>query len=141
MGASYRYACFRAHAGRAAPRSTAHDVRLSRSRGPRWTSHDELEDAVITLCYVDGDEDLLIQSVVTAAIACLDGLEGQGESLKWRQLGRLGIEPQDDERPIDAWLRAMAEANGLPHTTPTHAALTSAILQDRGAARFLFWLA
>jgi hypothetical protein len=103
--------------------------------------HREPEGVAITLRYIDGDEDLVIRSAVAEAVAHLNGLHGHSDALKWRQLGRLGIERHDSERPMDAWLRAMAETNGLPHTTPTHLALTAAILGSRKAARFLIWLA
>ena len=99
------------------------------------------ESESIVLRSIDASEDLVVRSVVAEALAARDDQGFDSNALKWRQLARLGIEPQDGEQPAEVWLRAMAELNGVPSTTPAQPALASAILASRGAARFLFWLA
>ena len=54
---------------------------------------------------------------------------------------KLGIEVKPGETPLEAWLRAMAEENGLPVQTPAHPAIREAILFDPDARRFVWWLA
>ena len=54
---------------------------------------------------------------------------------------RLGIEVKPGETPLEAWLRAMAEENGLPVQTPAHPAIREAILFNPEAIRFIWWLA
>ena len=58
-----------------------------------------------------------------------------------RLLDKLGIALGDGEKPIYAWLRAMAEENGLPVSIPVDKRLGRAIGEDVNASRFLFVLA
>lgn len=59
--------------------------------------------------------------------------------VKVRALERLGIQARDGETPLEAWLRAMCEENGLEYTRPCPRVLADAIL-DSGAARFAWFL-
>ena len=53
----------------------------------------------------------------------------------------LGITKKEGEKPIEAWLRAMAEENGLPVSRPVVPELREAVEEFPQAMRFLFWLA
>ena len=56
-------------------------------------------------------------------------------------LARLGITRRPGESHLQAWLRAMAEENGVPHRVPADPRLVDAVLASPGARRFLWWLA
>ena len=62
------------------------------------------------------------------------------DDTKLRALHKLNIEPAADERPLSAWLRVMAEENGLPVQRPAHPDLANAAMAPR-VARFVWFLA
>lgn len=60
--------------------------------------------------------------------------------IKDKVLANLGITRRDGESYLDAWLRAMAEENGLPVGRPAHRALVDAIMFS-SAQKFVWFLA
>jgi hypothetical protein len=63
------------------------------------------------------------------------------DKIKDRVLQSMGITRKEGEKPIEAWLRAMAEENGLPFSLPVVPELREAVKGSPQAMRFLFWLA
>jgi len=53
---------------------------------------------------------------------------------KLRLLAKMGITPQGDELPQQAWLRYLSELNGLEFTTPCHRAIAEGITEIHAAA-------
>jgi len=97
--------------------------------------HTSPPDAVepIALRYIDIGSDLLCKTLLAPS--------GTARAAALRALDRLGIAPRAGEGALDAWLRVMAQDNGLPVTRPAHRRLVDAVLSDAGAARFMFALA
>lgn len=60
---------------------------------------------------------------------------------KAKLLKRLGVERLDGEGYLAAWLRHIAETNGLPVTVPAHPDIADAICMDRDASRIMWILA
>ena len=63
------------------------------------------------------------------------------QAFKDKALARLGIARAEEEKPLAAWLRAMAEENSLPVTVPAVPDLRRAVENTPGVLRFVFWLA
>ena len=63
------------------------------------------------------------------------------QALKDKALARLSIARAEGEKPLAAWLRAMAKENGLPVAVPAVPELRRAVESTAGAMRFVFWLA
>jgi len=89
----------------------------------------------ITLRWLDVD-DILRDSLLAEAFG-----QGVTQTLKDKALAHLGIARTAEEKPLTAWLRAMAEENGLPTAVPAVPALRNAVESSAGALRFVFWLA
>lgn len=66
-------------------------------------------------------------------------LSPENETLR-QQWVREIVEPRPGEAPLDAWLRYLAEINGLPDTELVHPALAEAIRMTP-AWRFMWLLA
>jgi hypothetical protein len=66
---------------------------------------------------------------------------GPDRATKLDALALLGITPLADERPLDAWIRAMCARNGIAYTKPVSAVVAEAIAANRDASFFAFWLA
>jgi len=64
----------------------------------------------------------------------------KSESVKAKVLEKMNIQVNGLD-PFHAWLKAMCEENGLEYSLPVPRELTDAILENRGASRFMFWLA
>jgi len=76
-----------------------------------------------------------------AALLLLDAADPDlATRKKWEHLAELGVSQQGDETPAQAYLRHLAEINGLGNTIPAHPALVQVIAAHRGAYWFLFWL-
>lgn len=56
-------------------------------------------------------------------------------------LRALEVEPQPGEPPLEAWLRAQAERNGLPHQLPAHPRLAETIASDGDLLQLIWTLA
>ena len=65
----------------------------------------------------------------------------EGDTHKRIVVERLGIEIQEGETPVDAWMRHLAEINNLPATKPCHPQIKDAICASPEAMRFLFFIA
>jgi len=89
-------------------------------------------DPEVKVRYFDFSPDLAMKSSLLLP-------KEEAHSLKLRTLSKLGIVPRQGETPLVAWLRAMAEENGLPVTRPAHPALANCITGAVG--RFVFFLA
>jgi hypothetical protein len=63
------------------------------------------------------------------------------QAIKDKVIARLSIARAEGEKPLTAWLRSMAEENGLPVAVPAVPALRRAVEESAGAMRFVFWLA
>jgi hypothetical protein len=63
------------------------------------------------------------------------------QETKDKALTKLGITRAEGEKPLTAWLRAMAEENGLPVAAPAAPELRRAVEESAGVMRFVFWLA
>ena len=63
------------------------------------------------------------------------------QEIKDKVLARLGIARAEGEQSLPAWLRVMAEENGLPVAVPAVPELRRAVESTAGAMRFVFWLA
>ena len=89
----------------------------------------------ITLRWVDVD-DILRDSLLAEAFG-----QGVTQTLKDKALAHLGITRTAEEKPLTAWLRAMAGENGLPVAVPAVPELRRAVEESVSALRFVFWLA
>ena len=92
-------------------------------------------DRSVTLRWIDVDN-VIGESLLAEAFS-KDTLQ----ATKDKALTRLGIARAEEEKPLTAWLRAMAEENGLPIAVPAVAELRRAVEESAGALRFVFWLA
>lgn len=90
----------------------------------------------ITLRWIDVDR-------VVGDMLLAEALGGQDvtQGAKDKALARLGITRAERERPLTAWLRVMAEENGLPVAVPAVPELRRAVEESAGVMRFVFWLA
>lgn len=90
----------------------------------------------VTLRWIDVDR-------VIGDMLLVEALGGQEatQGTKDKALARLGITRTERERPLTAWLRAMAQENGLPVAVPAVPELRRAVESTAGAMRFVFWLA
>lgn len=93
----------------------------------------EKDEATIKLRWMEVS-DILGNSLVVDALYGID-------DLKLKALSKLGIEPLEGEKPMQAWTRAMCEENGVEHTTPVCVEIREAIMWTPGAMKFMFWLA
>jgi len=92
-------------------------------------------DRCVTLRWIDVDN-IIGESLLAEAFG-KDTLQ----ATKDKALTKLGITRTEGEKPLIAWLRTMAEENGLPVTVPAVAELRRAVEESAGAMRFVFWLA
>jgi hypothetical protein len=92
-------------------------------------------DRCVTLRWIDVDN--IIGESLLAEAFNKDTLQ----ATKDKALTKLGIARAEEEKPLTAWLRAMAEENGLPVAVPAVAELRRAVEESAGAMRFVFWLA
>ena len=92
-------------------------------------------DNGITLRWIDVS-DILGDSLLAEAFG-----QGTVQTIKDHSLARLSIARAEGENPLTAWLRVMAEENGLPVASPAVPALRRAVEESAGALRFVFWLA
>ena len=60
---------------------------------------------------------------------------------KLQVLGRLGVVPTEGERPLAAWVRAMSEENDVEFTVPAHPLIAQAVLENKSARDFMWFLA
>lgn len=92
----------------------------------------DMQDKVITLRYCD---------IPTKEGLLLDALHPEtSKELKFKSLKTLHIEPKDNEKPSDAWLRTMCAENGLEFTRPVPRPMADALQEQSGAFKFYFWL-
>lgn len=91
----------------------------------------------IKLRWLDLDDEAFKNLLVAEALAPAEARQKKLEVLKTR----LGIEANAGEDPLQAWLRAMAEENGLPVTQPAAPELAEVVTFSDGARRFLWALA
>jgi hypothetical protein len=89
----------------------------------------------ITLRWIDVDK-ILGESLLAEAFG-----QDSTREFKDRVLAYWGITRAEGEKPLAAWLRAMAEENGLPVAVPAVPELRNAVESTAGAMRFVFWLA
>jgi hypothetical protein len=89
----------------------------------------------ITLRWIEVDK-ILGESLLAEAFG-----QDTAQAIKDKALARLGIARAEGEKPLTAWLRVMAEENGLPVAVPTVPELRNAVESTAGAMRFVFWLA
>jgi hypothetical protein len=89
----------------------------------------------ITLRWIDVDK-ILGESLLAEAFG-----QDSTREFKDRALAQLGITRAAGEKPLTAWLRAMAEENGLPVAVPAVPELRRAVEESAGVMRFVFWLA
>lgn len=92
-------------------------------------------DKCVTLRWIDVDN-IIGESLLAEAFG-KDSLR----STKEKALTKLGIARAEGEKPLIAWLRTMAEENGLPVTVPAVPELRRAVEESASAMRFVFWLA
>ena len=92
-------------------------------------------DRCVTLRWIDVDN--IIGESLLAEALCKDTLQ----ATKDKALIKLGIPRTEGEKPLIAWLRTMAEENGLPVAVPAVPELRRAVEESAGAMRFVFWLA
>jgi hypothetical protein len=59
---------------------------------------------------------------------------------KKRILEKLNITIKDNESPLQAWLRDIAETNGYRHTIPCHPDITSTIYSSTDLTNFLWFI-
>jgi len=90
----------------------------------------------VTLRWIDVDR-AIGDMLLAEALGGQDATQGA----KDKALARLGITRAEGERPLTAWLRAMAQENGLPVAVPSVPELRRAVENTPGAMRFVFWLA
>lgn len=64
-----------------------------------------------------------------------------GDEHKKKALDVLGIVPRGDETPMQSWLRAMCEENGLKYSQPVPREIADAIVSNVNAARFMWAMA
>lgn len=93
--------------------------------------NDQNTDTRIVLRWLDISEKTLCNSLLLEATGSTD--------MRDRALARLDITRQDGEGHLAAWCRVMAEENNLPHETPAHPRLASAIAEN--CSRWLWFLA
>lgn len=60
---------------------------------------------------------------------------------KVKVLGRLGVVPTEGERPLAAWVRTMSEENDVEFTVPAHPLIAQAVLENKSARDFMWFLA
>ncbi len=89
----------------------------------------------VTLRWIDVDK--IIGELLLAEAFGQD----TAQEFKDKALARLGIAKAAGEKPLTAWLRTMAEENGLPVAVPATPELRRAVEESAGAMRFVFWLA
>jgi len=89
----------------------------------------------VTLRWLDVDK-ILGESLLAEAFG-----QDTAQEFKDKALVRLGIAKANGEKPLSAWLRVMAEENGLPVVVPATPELRRAMEESAGAMRFVFWLA
>lgn len=92
-------------------------------------------DRCITLRWIDVDN-VIGESLLAEALG-----KNTLQATKDKVLTNLGIARAEEEKPLTAWLRAMAEENGLPVAVPAVAELRRAVEESASAMRFVFWLA
>lgn len=63
-----------------------------------------------------------------------------GDAHKRAAVENLGITIQTDEKPVEAWLRHLAEINNIPVTKPCDPKIKDAILGSPEARKFLFFV-
>src|SRR3990167_3629760 len=97
---------------------------------PHGHTHDSSALPTVRLRYLSVDGDSAVSSLLLSVEHSRD--------IAVRLLDKLGIALGDGEKPIQAWLRAMAEENGLPTSIPVDRRLGRAIAEDVDASRFLF---
>lgn len=88
-----------------------------------------------TLRWIDVDA-ILGESLLAEAFG-----QDTAQAIKDKALARLNIARAEGEKPLTAWLRSMAEENGLSVAVPAVPALRRAVEESAGAMRFVFWLA
>lgn len=89
------------------------------------------------LRYIALPDDAVEENIIAEALSD----KAKITEAKWRALEKLGIKRDGEDSPMRAWLLAMCRENNLPATIPVPQELADAILQDREAYRFLWWLA
>ncbi len=89
----------------------------------------------ITLRWIDVDN-ILGESLLAEAFG-----QDAAQEFKDKALARLGIVKAAGEKPLTAWLRTMAEENGLLVAVPAAPELRRAVEESVSALRFVFWLA
>jgi hypothetical protein len=89
----------------------------------------------VTLRWIDVDK-ILADSLLAEAFG-----QDSTQGFKDKALAHLGITRTEGEKPLTAWLRAMAEENDLPVAVPAVSELRNAVESTAGAMRFVFWLA
>ena len=89
----------------------------------------EQETKITKLQMIDIDGDILGKSLLV-----------EGDDHKRIAVERLGIEIQEGEKPINAWLRHLAEINGLPVMTPCHPRIKDAIYASMETMKFMFFI-
>jgi len=89
----------------------------------------------VTLRWIDVDQ-ILGQSLLAEAFG-----QDTAQEFKDKALARLGIAKAAGEKPLTAWLRVMAEENGLPVAVPAAPELRRAVEESVSTLRFVFWLA
>jgi hypothetical protein len=89
----------------------------------------------ITLRWIDMDE-ALGEALLAEAFG-----QDSPQEFKDKALAQLGITRAAGEQPLTAWLRVMAEENGLPVAVPAVPVLKDAVENTAGVMRFVSWLA
>ena len=74
-------------------------------------------------------DDLMVKSLLV-----------DGDAHKRIVVENLEITIQADEKPVEAWLRHLAEINNIPVTTPCDPRVKDAVLASPEARKFLFFI-
>lgn len=92
----------------------------------------DVEAGVVMLRYVGVSHELNLSTAFRS--------EAVKDEIAARVMAQLGIAVPDGVRPIEAWLSAMAVANGLPDVRPVCTPLLDALMGDPAAWDFFYAL-
>lgn len=87
----------------------------------------------VTLRYIDLDDEEMLDILRMPKVGT--------SNIQNRALNKLGITPQPDELPLQAYLRVMHAENGLEPVTPADRRISDAILENGSLSRFVWFLA
>lgn len=91
-----------------------------------------MSDTAVTLRYLEIGRELSLQTAFRD--------EAVKDRIGATAMARLGIAVPEGVRPIEAWLSAMAVANGLPDVRPIPTPLLDALMGDSAAWDFFYAL-